>query len=412
MNEQDSESRIAVFCPRCGQKLAIPYTKGTLKVSCPNCGTQFAYPPRATRKREALWTTKKARGHPLFLGIVLTLWFSSVAWVYGLGAVPPGAVLLTTIAWVAFWFLGVWIMDKSKERESRYYKRWFVILILFIFPLVGITLLWIASRFKMATKIILTTIFGLMLVLVWIPASREVSYYSPKMEIERSFRSVKGDIFLESASRSSRRIFTAEILRPRTPAARMMTAQEIDKKWGACIVLIEATDQNDYPLGQGSGFVVSKDGAVVTNYHVVELAGSVSITFTDGRSYDTISLIAGFPSRDIAILQIEVEGVQFSPVVLGNSEELEKGEAVLAIGNPLGLQSTVTNGIISGKPEIGGVKLLQINAAISPGSSGGALFSMRGEVIGITTLASTGRAQNLNFAVPIDLVKSLIRERL
>ncbi len=123
-------------------------------------------------------------------------------------------------------------------------------------------------------------------------------------------------------------------------------------------------------------------------------------------------MIIGYPSQDIAILHIEGENKQFRPVILGNSDDLQVGERVLAIGNPYGWENTVSDGLISGIREIDDFKLLQITAPISPGSSGGALFNMKGEVIGITTIGSQWGAQNLNFAIPINSLKSLIKQDL
>jgi len=163
-------------------------------------------------------------------------------------------------------------------------------------------------------------------------------------------------------------------------------------------------------LGQGSGFVISENGAIATNYHVVESAYNVLIQFINGKSFKEVSMIASYPSYDIAILNIE-EDELFLPVILGNSDNIQVGEQILAIGNPYGWENTISDGLISGIREIADFKLLQITAPVSPGSSGGALFNMKGEVIGITSIGSQWDAQNLNFAIPINLLIFLIREK-
>lgn len=304
-------------------------------------------------------------------------------------------------------------MDVAKERGTRYYKRWFVILLLFFYPLtiIGITLLWVASRFRKATKIALTIVFGLLFIISAMQFNPEELYYPAQNEIGQILRREKGNVFLSPASRSTRKSFRNEMLTIETAHTKgTLTAQQIDKTWAKSVVLITPYDEYDTPLGQGSGFVVTKEGGVVTNYHVVEWCHSASIKFADGRTYQDVSLVKDYPSHDIAILCIKSEGEQFTPVILGDSDRLEKGEPIVAIGNPHGLEGTISNGIVSGKREMEGVKLLQITAPVSSGSSGGALFNMKGEVIGITTLGSTWEAQNLNFAVPINSLKSIIRE--
>ena len=113
------------------------------------------------------------------------------------------------------------------------------------------------------------------------------------------------------------------------------------------------------------------------------------------------------PSHDIALLKIDAHGLPF--VKLGNSNRMEIGERVVAIGNPLGLQNTVSDGLVSAWREGDGLKLMQVSVPLSNGSSGGPLFNLAGEVVGVTT-ASLAGGQNLNFAVPVNYVKSLLRE--
>ncbi|HEY9699833.1 MAG TPA: HhoA/HhoB/HtrA family serine endopeptidase [Trichocoleus sp.] len=158
--------------------------------------------------------------------------------------------------------------------------------------------------------------------------------------------------------------------------------------------------------GTGSGFIVSTDGHVITNAHVVEGADTVSVTLKDGRSFKG-KVVGIDPVTDVAAVKIEASSLP--TVTLGRSENLTPGEWAIAIGNPLGLDNTVTAGIISAtgrsSSQVGipdrRVRFIQTDAAINPGNSGGPLLNDRGEVIGINT-AIRANAQGLGFAIPIE----------
>jgi S1-C subfamily serine protease len=158
--------------------------------------------------------------------------------------------------------------------------------------------------------------------------------------------------------------------------------------------------------GTGSGFIVSNDGHVVTNAHVVEGADTVVITLKDGRTFDG-KVVGTDPVTDVAA--VKIEATDLPTVTLGSSKNLTPGQWAIAIGNPLGLDSTVTAGIISAidrsSSQVGipdrRVQFIQTDAAINPGNSGGPLLNDRGEVIGINT-AIRADAQGLGFAIPIE----------
>ncbi len=172
---------------------------------------------------------------------------------------------------------------------------------------------------------------------------------------------------------------------------------------GAIVSIVMSKDGQ--PLAQGSGFLVSKDGLVVTNYHVIAKGSSAVVKLPDGAFYAVDGVVASDKSRDIAV--IKTNGKNFRTLTLGNSDRLQVGEQVVAIGNPLSLESTVSNGIISGIRAAKDGKFLQITAPISHGSSGGPLFNMAGEVVGITA-AIVESGENLNFAIPINDAKQLL----
>jgi S1-C subfamily serine protease len=174
---------------------------------------------------------------------------------------------------------------------------------------------------------------------------------------------------------------------------------------GAIVTIITAN--SDKPIAQGTGFLVSADGVIVTNYHVIETGNVALVKFPDGTVLPVDGVLAADKVRDLAV--IKIHGKTFRTLTLGNSDRVQVGEEVVAIGNPLSLESTVSNGIISGvrtSKEQGG-KFLQTTAPISPGSSGGPLFNMAGEVVGINTLYLAG-GENLNFAIPVNDAKNLL----
>lgn len=166
--------------------------------------------------------------------------------------------------------------------------------------------------------------------------------------------------------------------------------------------------------GSGSGVIITEDGYIVTNYHVISGYKNVAVYTQDGTKYDA-TLIGSDSQTDLAVLKIEATGL--TAATLGNSVNINIGETVLAIGNPLGtLMSTVTNGIISGvnrEVTIDGhtMNLIQTNAAINPGNSGGGLFNTNGELIGVVNAKSMGiEVEGLGFAIPIDTAKSVIND--
>jgi Do/DeqQ family serine protease len=177
-----------------------------------------------------------------------------------------------------------------------------------------------------------------------------------------------------------------------------------------------------YGSGSGSGVIVSSEGYIVTNNHVIENASEIEVILNDNSKYSA-KVIGTDPSTDIAILKIE--GFGFQPIPLGNSDDLKVGEWVLAVGNPFNLTSTVTAGIVSAKAR--NINLLsdrskqdvlpiesfiQTDAAVNPGNSGGALVNTKGELVGINTAiaSQTGSYSGYSFAVPVNLVEKVMRD--
>jgi S1-C subfamily serine protease len=172
---------------------------------------------------------------------------------------------------------------------------------------------------------------------------------------------------------------------------------------------------NRVSLVVGSGFVVSNDGLVITNSHVVFGHQGITVTLDDGRRAEA-ELLGADPIIDLAVLRIPVPREGHPKALLGNSDSIRIGEDVVAIGNPLGLEQTLTWGVVSGlnrfppdSPLSLTPPLIQTDAPINPGNSGGPLFNRCGEVIGMTT-AMVADAQNIGFAVPINIAKQVLPE--
>jgi S1-C subfamily serine protease len=198
---------------------------------------------------------------------------------------------------------------------------------------------------------------------------------------------------------------------PSTSKSPDLDIPAIAREANGSVVSVVMSDKDGHPLAQGSGFVISKDGRIVTNYHVIKNGSSAVVKLPDGAFFAVDGVLASDQNRDVAI--IKAHGNNFRSLSLGDSDRLQVGQQVIAIGSPLSLESTVSNGIISGfrTAEEEGGKFLQITVPISPGSSGGPLFNMAGKVVGITTSHLVG-GENLNFAIPINDVKPLLLPRL
>ena len=179
-----------------------------------------------------------------------------------------------------------------------------------------------------------------------------------------------------------------------------LSAEQIYKKVSGAVVVVHAYNDNDELAAQGSGVVLNDKGYVVTNYHV--LSGNSKLKILHGKEVVPYVDIIGIDvEKDILILKIEAK--KFPSVKIGDSKFLNIGQRVYAIGSPMGLENSISEGIISGLRSIDELKrnLIQMTASISPGSSGGAVVNDKGELIGISTLTAK-EGQNLNFAIPIE----------
>jgi serine protease Do len=181
----------------------------------------------------------------------------------------------------------------------------------------------------------------------------------------------------------------------------------------------EAVVQVKTPGGLGSGFFLNEDGYLITNFHVIEGETEISVEVyhqkngqLDRKTYKQVKIIALNKYQDLALLRIEdKDAPKFKAVTLGSADALNVGDAVFAIGSPLGLERTVTQGILSTKTrQMEGNLYLQTSAQINPGNSGGPLFNLAGEVIGVTNMKITF-GEGLGFAIPVEMVKNFLDHR-
>ncbi|RVU86410.1 trypsin-like serine protease [Leucothrix sargassi] len=202
---------------------------------------------------------------------------------------------------------------------------------------------------------------------------------------------------------------TIRIFEQTSPSVVFITTQDAQVNlWSRTV--------NETPLGSGSGFIWDDKGHVVTNYHVIENTASAVVRLADQRTYRA-RLVGASPRHDIAVLKINVPIDSPNPVPIGTSKDLKVGQSIFAIGNPFGLDHTLTSGIISAlgrsiDSEAGGQieNLIQVDAAINPGNSGGPLIDSAGRLIGINTAiySPSGSSSGIGFSIPVDNVNRVV----
>ena len=174
----------------------------------------------------------------------------------------------------------------------------------------------------------------------------------------------------------------------------------------------------EVPQGTGTGFIWNQEGYIVTNFHVIQQANVVTVTLQDGTSYEAVP-VGSDPDKDLAVLRINVPKPELSPVILGDSSLLEVGRKVIAIGNPFGLDTTMTVGVVSALGrEIDSISrrkirdVIQTDAAINPGNSGGPLLNSLGQLVGVNTAiySPSGANSGIGFAIPVNTVKRIVPE--
>ena len=217
---------------------------------------------------------------------------------------------------------------------------------------------------------------------------------------------------------------TVDSPNPSTSAGSGMSVNEIYERASSGVVQITSTSGNVGGVGQqqalGSGFVLDKAGHIVTNYHVVQGADRIRVSFSNRDTVEA-RLVGSDPSTDLAVLQVDTSASALTPLPLGDSDEVEVGDPVVAIGNPFGLDRTATSGIVSALQRLITAPnqftidhVIQTDAPINHGNSGGPLLNSRGQVIGVNTQIETGGAGSGNvgigFSVPSNTVKDVVAQ--
>lgn len=193
------------------------------------------------------------------------------------------------------------------------------------------------------------------------------------------------------------------------PAAHVATlsAAQLAERARPSVAVVSFTGRNDRDSGVGTGFVLTEDGLLATNLHVIGEGRPIQVQFANGQRYDVTEVHASERSLDLAIIRINAKGL--TPLPLGNGKKLTQGQPIVAVGNPHGLKHSVVSGILSAQRNIDEKPMLQLAIPVEPGNSGGPVLDRHGRVIGIMTLKSA-ITENLGFAVNIDALKPLIEK--
>ena len=235
--------------------------------------------------------------------------------------------------------------------------------------------------------------------IIKIPKTAIIQIEDQKVNQSNKERSFKNQLYVESQGQR-----------------KLSSLRNLVDELGEAVVLIRT------PIGLGSGFLIHPDGYIVTNDHVVAGERQISVTQFKGtgakmtkQNFDNVKIVASGGNLDLALLKIEGENPRFSfPfVTLGASPNLKQGERVFAIGSPLGLERSVSEGIVSLRNRIISDRLhVQTTAEISPGNSGGPLFNYRGEVVGVNNMKVVAQgAEGLGFSIPVDSLKTFLINR-
>jgi len=245
----------------------------------------------------------------------------------------------------------------------------------------------------------------IIIVIIWIVADffgiKPTSFFQPKIGMRPVTQPI-GDLGAEERA-------NIEVFERISPSVTYITNKRLQRDYFSFNVM-------EVPQGTGSGFLWDNKGHVVTNFHVVYEADEIEVRLQDGKSYDA-DVVGADPDHDLVVLQINSTNLNISPVMIGSSNDLRVGQKVLAIGNPFGLDSTLTTGVISalGRTIQSMTKryihdVIQTDAAINPGNSGGPLLDSFGRLIGVNTaiISPSGTYSGVGFAVPVDTVNRIV----
>ena len=241
-------------------------------------------------------------------------------------------------------------------------------------------------------------------------------------------RTQNGETAVQASISQNESNETMDLLDNKLSPTELMTIAIFDKAAPSVAFITTSNYRRDFwsrnvmeiESGSGSGFVWDQHGHIITNYHVVQNADKARITLADGSSWNA-QLIGKAPEKDLAVLKIDAPLDKLPPIPIGKSEALRVGQSVYAIGNPFGLDQTLTTGIISALgreiKSVSGIPIrdvIQTDAAINPGNSGGPLLDSSGELIGVNTsiISPSGAYAGIGFSIPVDVLKWVIPDLL
>lgn len=363
---------------------------------------------KLNRKKVICWLRKNLKTHPFILCLLSVIWLNVILTIRNFTkeniARLIGAHLAVIISWLFLVVLSNLLRDKNAVRW--YLRKRFVFVMLVLFSPLGLILLWSGSKFTKITKIICTVIFVSIFIISQVYYSKRYEKLLSKGSVEKVIELItkpKKKIYLKTINEDvlSGLQFSAI---PKNAKSKLAVS-DIAARVIPGTVSIRTIDKRGEEIGEGSGFVISGNGIIVTNFHVLEAAHRAEIKIGE-KEFKEAGLIKSDSSLDIALLKVDAESLPVLP--LGDSDDLVNGQVVVVLGNPWGFEHSVSTGVISGIRAKDDIKLIQMTAPVSPGSSGGPVIDEYGQVVGITTVASLFLAQNLNFAIPINNLKKLI----
>lgn len=369
---------------------------------------------RINRKKVFSWFNKNLKEHPFILGVLFFIWCSSIINLFfenkSLKDLLKIHGKLHSILFICWFVLVIWPnLLKDKQKVKWYFRKRLVFITLILLPPLGLILLWIGAQFKRVTKIILTVVFALLFVTSNIyqqKRAQKVITMSAFDRVVNTIASQKNKTFLRHTELG---VLKGFVFRQISKKERTkIPVSEIYSRYSPSIVSIKTKDKYGKEIGMGSGFIISKNGILVTNSHVIKSAYQLEVKI-DSKVFQDVFVVKNNSGSDIAILKIDATGLV--PLAIGDSDTLKSGQFIVALGNPMGLEQSVSSGIISAIRSSRNIKLIQMTTPVSPGSSGGPVLNEYGEVIGIATMASFFIAQNLNFAIPINYLKTLVNQQ-
>ena len=368
------------------------------------------------RRSAGKWMKDNFKKHPFVLAFLVLIWLNFlVSSIISLSEHP--IILSLTIIFLHVCLFISWAILaaisnalRDKKQVPWYQRRRFVAFMLLFAPPIGLVFLWSESQFKRFTKILLTSLFSLYFIIYlayFVHESARMFHQTPGERVKEIISQPKHKIPLKKTNISFLKEFKF-ITGDNSVLKNKLEVQEIVKRCQDSVVYIKIIDRLGQELGSGSGFIVSSDGMIVTNFHVVEPAYKAEIKVGE-KTYKDVRLVKGFSDLDLALIKIEAKGLP--ALFMGDSDLVVTGQPIVVLGNPAGFERSTTSGIISAVRKEGGMSLLQMTAPVSPGSSGSPVFNEYGEVVGVTTVASFFMTQNLNFAVPINYLKKALSEK-